>query len=137
MTSARQRSRGASVDPPSEYPRGTPRRGRDPPSTTARLRYPVLISLKLGESDGQLSYSLVFCSPETSFLQWSDEKRVKKYETFFGPDVDASVIKVDPENRVLAINLVTNGGVPGSTTAPETLTTRAELPDGLLSRNRA
>ena len=62
---------------------------------------------------------------------------MKKYETFFGPDVDASVIKVDPENRVLAINLVTNGGVPGSTTAPETLTTRAELPDGLLSRNRA
>ena len=31
-----------SVDPPSEYPRGTPRRGRDPPSTTARLRYPAL-----------------------------------------------------------------------------------------------
>ena len=29
----RQRSRGVSVDPPSERPRGTPRRGRDPPST--------------------------------------------------------------------------------------------------------
>ena len=35
----RRRSRGDSVDPPSEYPRGAPRRGRDPPSTTARLRY--------------------------------------------------------------------------------------------------
>ena len=32
---ARRRSRGVSVDPPSEYPRGTPRRGRDAPSTTA------------------------------------------------------------------------------------------------------
>ena len=31
---ARRRSRGVSVDPPSEYPRDTPRRGRDPPSTT-------------------------------------------------------------------------------------------------------
>ena len=28
-------ARGVSVDPPSEYPRGAPRRGRDPPSTAA------------------------------------------------------------------------------------------------------
>ena len=34
-TATRRRSRGVSVDPFSEYPRGTPRRGRDPPSTTA------------------------------------------------------------------------------------------------------
>ena len=33
-TATRRRSRGVSVDPPAEYLRGTPRRGRDPPSTT-------------------------------------------------------------------------------------------------------
>merc|ERR1719224_238792 len=71
--------------------------------------YPNLIALKLGEAEGQLSYSLVFAAPETPFTLWNDERRVKKYETFFGPDVDASVIKVDAEKRIVAINLITNG----------------------------
>ena len=53
------------------------------------------------------------------------------------PDVDASVIKVDAEKRIVAINLITNGGVAGSTKAPEALTTSAALPEGLPARNRA
>lgn len=99
--------------------------------------YPNLLSIKLGDQGGQLSYSLIFCAPETPFGLWNDERRVKKYATFFGPDVDASVIKVDAENRIVAINLVTNGGEPGSTSPPESLSTRAPLPEGILARNRA
>merc|ERR1711966_254456 len=69
--------------------------------------YPILLEVKLGEtSKGELSYSMIFNAPEAPFSLWADEKRVRKYETFFGPEVDA-------EKRVVAVVLATNGGTPG------------------------
>jgi hypothetical protein len=60
---------------------------------------------------------------------WADERRVKKYETFFGPGVSASVVKVDAEQRLVGIRLVTGGPKeapreaaaeqPASSTEPE------------------
>merc|ERR1711939_126515 len=32
---------------------------------------------------GELSYAMVFNAPEAPFSLWADEKRVRKYETFF------------------------------------------------------
>ena len=76
--------------------------------------YPILLEVKLGEtSKGELSYAMVFNAPEAPFSLWADEKRVRKYETFFGPDIDAEVVKVDADKRVVAIVLATNGGTPG------------------------
>merc|ERR1712087_519049 len=77
--------------------------------------YPILLEVKLGEtSKGELSYSMIFNAPEAPFSLWADEKRVRKYETFFGPDIDAEVVKVDAEKRVVAIVLATNSGTPGA-----------------------
>merc|ERR1711939_752005 len=46
--------------------------------------YPILLEVKLGEtSKGELSYAMVFNAPEAPFSLWADEKRVRKYETFF------------------------------------------------------
>ena len=53
---------------------------------------------------------MTFESTETPFTDWADEKRVRKYATFFGPDVDASVLKVDAAKRLVAIKLVHTGG---------------------------
>jgi len=36
---------------------------------------------------------------------WADENRVKKYETFFGPNVNAKCVKIDAEERIVGIEL--------------------------------
>ena len=38
---------------------------------------------------------------------WNDPKRVKKYETYFGPGVSAECVKIDAEKRHVAIRLIT------------------------------
>jgi len=43
---------------------------------------------------------------------WADERRVKKYETFFGPGVNAEVVKIDAENRIVGIRLTTGEPKP-------------------------
>jgi len=70
--------------------------------------YPQLKWLELGDEDGQLAFTMVFESKNTPFVDWVEEKRVKKYSVFFGPNVDAEVLKVDPEKRLVGIKLVTN-----------------------------
>ena len=72
--------------------------------------YPQLIELREEvEEDGELGFSMVWQSLETPYKMWADEKRVKKYETFFGPDIRAECVKVDAEKRLVAIKLVTKG----------------------------
>ncbi|KAJ1458455.1 hypothetical protein M885DRAFT_512896 [Pelagophyceae sp. CCMP2097] len=80
--------------------------------------YPQLITYQLAGED-VLKISLVFESPETPFNDWSEEKRIKKYNAMFGPGVTASVIKVDAEKRLVAIQLVfdTPGGAPAEVPA--------------------
>ncbi len=103
--------------------------------------YPILLEVKLGEtSKGELSYSMIFNAPEAPFSLWADEKRVRKYETFFGPDVDAEVVKVDAEKRVVAIVLATNGGTPGGSGLKDeevAVEFSGAVPDVLPARNRS
>merc|ERR1712094_137671 len=96
--------------------------------------YPILLEVKLGEtSKGELSYSMIFNAPEAPFSLWADEKRVRKYETFFGPDVDA-------EKRVVAIVLATNSGTPGASGLKDeevAVEFTGAVPDVLPARNRS
>jgi len=101
--------------------------------------YPLLLELKLGMTEkDELSFAMVFQALEAPFSLWADERRVKKYQTFFGPNVDVDVVKVDKDNRVLAIVLATNGGEPGASGLDPTvkIDLTAEIPDKLPARNR-
>ncbi|KAG5175637.1 hypothetical protein JKP88DRAFT_183812 [Tribonema minus] len=70
--------------------------------------YPQLQGLKEEVApNGELAFSMIFSSPETPFKMWVDPARVRKYTTFFGPGVTASVEKVSSEARLVAIKLTT------------------------------
>lgn len=72
--------------------------------------YPQLIELRQDVADnGELAFTMVWQSLDTPYKMWADEKRRRKYETFFGPDVGAEVVKVDAEQRKVAIRLTTGG----------------------------
>lgn len=69
--------------------------------------YPQLKELVEEEVDGELSFTMIWQSQDTPYKMWADERRVKKYETFFGPGVTAEVVKVDAEQRMVGIKLTT------------------------------
>jgi Protein of unknown function (DUF2854) len=70
--------------------------------------YPQLKELRQDISaDGELIFTLIWQSLDTPYKMWADERRVKKYETFFGPNVSAEVVKVDAEQRLVGIQLTT------------------------------
>lgn len=70
--------------------------------------YPQLRELRQeATSDGELIFTMVWQSLDTPFKMWADERRVKKYETFFGPGVSAEVVKIDAEQRLVGIRLTT------------------------------
>lgn len=72
--------------------------------------YPQLRELRQEMTeDGELAFTIVWQSLDTPFKMWNDEKRRRKYETFFGPGVGAEVIKVDAEERLVGIKLTTGG----------------------------
>jgi hypothetical protein len=71
--------------------------------------YPQLRELREEDVDGELAFTMVWQSLDTPFKMWADERRVKKYETFFGPDVTATVVKIDSEQRLVGIRLTTGG----------------------------
>ena len=50
---------------------------------------------------------MVFQSLDTPYKMWADPARVKKYETFFGPGVSAECVKIDADQRMVAIKLTT------------------------------
>jgi hypothetical protein len=84
--------------------------------------YPQLRELREEEVDGELAFTIVWQSKDTPYKMWADERRVKKYETFFGPGVTAEVVKIDAEQRLVGIRLltgakVTEEAVAGATTA--------------------
>lgn len=82
--------------------------------------YPQLRELRQDVTeDGELAFSMVWQSTDTPFKMWADENRVKKYETFFGPGVNAECVKVDAEQRLVAIRL---------TTGPKKVAVAAEEP---------
>lgn len=80
--------------------------------------YPQLQELREEEVDGELAFTMVWQSVDTPYKMWADERRVKKYETFFGPGVRAEVVKIDAEQRLVGIKLIT--GTPKPVEAAET-----------------
>jgi Protein of unknown function (DUF2854) len=70
--------------------------------------YPQLKELRQDISaDGELVFTMTWQSLDTPYKMWADERRVKKYETFFGPNVTAEIVKVDAEQRLVGIQLTT------------------------------
>lgn len=72
--------------------------------------YPQLRELRQDVTpEGELSFTMVWQSLDTPYKLWADEKRRKRYETFFGPGVGAEVVKIDAERRLVGIRLTTGG----------------------------
>jgi len=72
--------------------------------------YPQLKELRQDVTeDGELSFTMVWQSKDTPYKMWADERRRLKYEGFFGPNVGASVVKIDAEQRLVGIQLTTGG----------------------------
>lgn len=74
--------------------------------------YPQLIELREDEEDGELAFTMVWQSLDTPYKMWADERRVKKYSTFFGPGVTADIVKIDAEQRLVGIKLKTITNTP-------------------------
>lgn len=71
-------------------------------------KYPKLISLRTQRAvNGQLDFVMTFQSLETPYKVWSDPQRIQRFHRFFGPNVKASVTKVDSAQRLLALTLTT------------------------------
>ena len=87
--------------------------------------YPQLQELREEEVDGELAFTMVWQSIDTPYKMWADERRVKKYETFFGPGVHADVIKIDAEQRLVGIRLTTGERKVKETEEAEKETTSA------------
>ena len=71
--------------------------------------YPQSRELRQEEENGKLAFTMVWQNLDTPYKMWADEKRRLKYETFFGPDVGAEVVKIDAEQRLVGIKLTTGG----------------------------
>jgi hypothetical protein len=72
--------------------------------------YPQLRELRQDKDEnGELTFTMVWQSLDTPYKMWAEGKRRKKYETFFGPDVKAEVVKIDAEQRLVGIKLTTGG----------------------------
>jgi len=70
--------------------------------------YPQLQELRQDATgDGELIFTIVWQSLDTPYKMWADERRIKKYETYFGPGVTAEVVKIDAEQRLVGIQLTT------------------------------
>lgn len=70
--------------------------------------YPQLRELRQEMTeDGELAFTMVWQSLETPYKMWADETRVKKYTSFFGPGITAECVKIDADNRIVGIRLVT------------------------------
>lgn len=76
--------------------------------------YPQLRELRQDEIDGELAFTMVWQSLDTPYKMWADERRIKKYESYFGPGVIADVVKIDAEQRLVGIRLLTTSSTPTS-----------------------
>mmetsp|Transcript_18597 Transcript_18597/g.17919 ORF Transcript_18597/g.17919 Transcript_18597/m.17919 type:complete len:292 (+) Transcript_18597:107-982(+) len=74
----------------------------------AQKKYPKMKTIIQEESDvGELIMTMVFESAETPYKVWSEPARVERYARFFGPGVEAEVLKVNAETRLVGIKLTT------------------------------
>lgn len=92
--------------------------------------YPQLRELRQEMSADQQSliFTMVWQSLDTPYKMWADERRIKKYETFFGPNVAVDVIKIDAEQRLVGIQLTTiNPNAPSSSSSSVSSSPEATL----------
>ena len=82
--------------------------------------YPQLQELREEEQDGELAFTMVWQSIDTPYKMWADPRRVKKYETFFGPGVNAEVVKIDAEQRLVGVRLTTGSPKAAAESEEET-----------------
>lgn len=73
--------------------------------------YPQLQELRQEEIDGELAFTMVWQSLDTPYKMWADERRIKKYGSYFGSGVNADVVKIDAEQRLVGIRLTTKSAV--------------------------
>lgn len=70
--------------------------------------YPQLRELREERAEnGELAFTMVWQSLDTPYKMWNDERRVKKYSTFFGSGVYGECVKIDAEQRLVGIRLTT------------------------------
>jgi len=69
--------------------------------------FPQMLKIIQREQKGELAFTMEFQSKDTPYKTWVDPQRIRRYETFFGGDVNAEVIKVSKEDRIVAIKLTT------------------------------
>lgn len=88
--------------------------------------YPQLQELRQeATEDGELAFTMVWQSLDTPYKMWADERRVQKYETFFGPKINAEVVKIDAEQRLVGIRLTTGPKPTPATTEESPASTKA------------
>jgi len=68
--------------------------------------FPQMLKITQRAEKGELAFTMTFQSKDTPFKTWSDPARIRKYESFFG-GVNAEVLKVSKEDRIVAIKLTT------------------------------
>lgn len=84
--------------------------------------YPQLRELREDVTeDGELQFTMVWQSLDTPYKMWADERRVAKYESFFGPNVSADVVKIDAEQRLVGIRLTTRSNSKTTTNLQESM----------------
>jgi len=64
-----------------------------------------LKELRQDEENGMLAFTTIWQSLDTLYKMWADEKRRRKYDTFFGPEL----MKIDAEQRLVVIKPTTGG----------------------------
>jgi hypothetical protein len=86
--------------------------------------FPQMQKIIIREEFGELAFTMQFQSKDTPFTTWADPARIRRYESFFG-GVNAEVIKVSKEERLVAIKLTTGEARrgKGSMTADTTVST--------------
>jgi len=97
-------------------------------------KFPKMTTITLDETPNkELVFTMEFQSAETPYKVWSEPERVQRYSKYFGPNVDAEVVKVDAEKRLVAIKLTTTSGGGGggaSAIAPAVAAVGASDDDG-------
>lgn len=70
--------------------------------------YPQLQYIEYQNAEGgELSMMCVWESLDTPFRLWAEPERVKRYDTFFGPDLWCETVKVDGAKKLVGIKMTT------------------------------
>ncbi len=69
-------------------------------------KYPEIKYIEYNkESDDKISMTCVFQSLEVPYTLWNESNQMNKYNTFFGPNVTCSVLKIDKDEKLVGIKI--------------------------------